>query len=116
MKHSIGISLTAAVETTVLTVPLGYVAEVSYLYIYNNTATSKTITAYWQHEHDAGHQIHLLSGVTLTTKTIILYDTISVVLNQGDSLVVEPEAGADMSIIITFDLRKEIFPLTFVGE
>ena len=116
MKHSIGISLTAAVDTTVFTVPLGYVAEVSYLYIYNNTATSKTITAYWQHAHDAGHQINLLSDVTLTTKTIILYDTMSVVFKQGDSLVVHPETGADMSIIVTFDLRKEISQLTFVGE
>jgi len=116
MKHSIGISLPAATNTTVFTVPLGYVAELTYLYIYNDTGSAKTVTAYWEHAHNPAHQIKLLSDVSLTSKTIILYDTIDIVFNPGDTLVVNPETGADMSIIVTFDLRKEIFPLTFDGE
>lgn len=116
MKHSIGISLPAATDTTVFTVPLGYVAELTYLYIYNDTGSTKTVTAFWQHEHNPAHQIKLLSGVSVTSKTVVLYDTIDIVFNQGDSLIVNPETGADMSIIVTFDLRKEIFPLTFDGE
>lgn len=99
-----------------LTVPSGYVAELNFLYIYNNTGSTKTVTAYWEHAHNPSHQINLLSDVSVLSKTIILYDTISIILNQGDKLIVTPETGADMSIIITFDLRKEIFPLTFDGE
>tara|TARA_R110000868_G_scaffold150338_1_gene373451 strand:- start:2275 stop:2625 length:351 start_codon:yes stop_codon:yes gene_type:complete len=116
MKHSIGISLTAAVATTVLTVPLGYVAEVSYMYFYNSTASAKTVVAYWEHAHNAAHQIPFVSGASLAATASLQLTELSVILNPGDSLVVTPEAGATMSIIITFDLRKEIFPLTFVGE
>lgn len=116
MKHSIGITLPAATNTTVFTVPLGYVAELTFLYIYNDSGSTKTVTAYWEHAHNPSHQIHLLTDVPVNTKTVILYDTLSVVFNQGDKLVINPETGADMSIIVTFDLRKEIFPLTFDGE
>ena len=116
MKHSIGITLAAATPTTVFTVPLGYVAELTFLYIYNNTGSTKTVSAYWEHAHNVSHQIDLLSDVSINSKTIILYDTLSVVLNQGDKLVATTETGSDMSIIVTFDLRKEIFPLTFDGE
>jgi hypothetical protein len=116
MKHSIGISLPAATNTTVLTVPSGYIAELNFMYLYNDTGSTKTVTAYWEHAHDVSHQIKLLNGVSVTTKEVILYDNLSIVMNQGDKLVVNPETGADMSIIVTFDLRKEIFPLTFDGE
>ena len=116
MKHSIGISLPAATNTTVFTVPLGYVAELTYLYIYNDTGSTKTVTAYWQHAHNPAHQIKLLSGVSVTSKATVQFSDLSIIFNQGDILVVNPETGADMSVIVTFDLRKEIFPLTFDGE
>jgi hypothetical protein len=113
MKHSVGITLPAATTTTVFTVPNGYVAEVDMLFISNHSGNNKTVSAYWQHAHDPSHQIYIIDGYPLATKGFVQFSDGSVVFQQGDSLKVTPEADSDMSVIVTFDLRKEAQILTF---
>jgi hypothetical protein len=113
MKHSVGITLPAATTTTVFTVPSGYVAEVDMLFISNHSGNNKTVSAYWQHAHDAEHQIYIIDGYPLATKGFVQFSNGSVVFQQGDSLKITPETGSDMSVIVTFDLRKEAQILTF---
>jgi hypothetical protein len=113
MKHSIGITLPAATTTTVFTVPNGYVAEVDMLFISNHSGNNKTVSAYWQHAHDPSHQIYIIDGYPLAAKGFVQFSDGSVVFQQGDSLKVAPETGSDMSVIVTFDLRKEAQILTF---
>jgi len=48
MKHSIGLNPVATTLTTILTVPAGYKANVSTLFISNATGNNKHFTIYWQ--------------------------------------------------------------------
>jgi hypothetical protein len=116
MKHSVGISLPAGTATTVFTVPNGYVAEVDMLFISNHSGNNKTVTAVWKHAHNPAHQIRIIDGYPLATKGFIQFSDGAVVFQQGDSLVVTPEASSAMSVIVTFDLRKETQILTFNDE
>ena len=49
MKFSHGDALTASSANTILTVPAGYDAIVTYLFISNTTGSSKSIDARWVH-------------------------------------------------------------------
>ena len=116
MKHSVGKLLTAGVANTLFTVPNGYKAEVSLLFVSNHTGNNKTISAYWQHAHDAAHQIRIVDAYLLAATEFIKFDGSTVVLQSGDSMVLTPEAGSAMSAIATFDLKKEPQTVAFDGE
>ena len=107
MKHSIGKLLTAGVANTLFTVPAGYKAEVSLLFVSNHTGNNKTISAYWQHAHDAAHQIRIIDGYLLAATEFLKFDGSTIVMQTGDSLVFTPEAASEMSAIATIDLYKE---------
>ena len=116
MKHSVGKLLTAGAANTLFIVPAGYKAEVSLLFISNHTGNNKTISAYWQHAHDAAHQIIIIDGYPLAATEFLKFDGSTIVMQSGDSMVLTPEAGSDMSAIATFELRKEPQTVAFVGE
>ena len=52
----------------------------------------------------------------MASHSFVQFSQGSVVLQQGDSFVVQPEAGATQSCIVTFDLRKEPQTVAFDGE
>ena len=116
MKHSVGKQLTAGVANTVFTVPNGFKAEVDMLFISNLDANNKTTTAYWQHAHDINHKIRIVDLYPMASHSFLQFSNGSVVMQQGDSFVIQPEAGATQSCIITFDLRKEPITVAFDGE
>ena len=116
MKHSVGKQLTAGVANTLFTVPMGYKAEVSLLFISNHTGNNKTISAYWQHAHDAAHQIRIMDGYQLAATQFIKFDGSTIVMQSGDSMVLTPQSASDMSAICTFELRKEPQTVAFAGE
>ena len=116
MKHSIGKLLTAGVANTLFIVPNGFKAEVSLLFISNHTGNNKTISAYWQHAHDAAHQIRIIDGYLLAATEFLKFDGSTIVMQSGDSMVLTPEAGSDMSAIATFNLYKEAASYAFDGE
>jgi hypothetical protein len=107
MKHSIGKLLTAGVANTLFTVPAGYKAEVSLLFVSNHTGNNKTISAYWQHAHDVDHKIIIVDAYQLAATEFIKFDGSTIILQDGDSMVLTPEAGSAMSAIATVDLYKE---------
>jgi hypothetical protein len=116
MKHSVGKLLTAGAANTLFIVPAGYKAEVSLLFISNHTGNNKTISAYWQHAHDAAHQIRIIDGYLLAATEFLKFDGSTIVMQSGDSIVLTPEAGSNMSAIVTFDLYKEAATYAFEGE
>ena len=116
MKHTIGLQLTAGVDNTVLTVPAGYKAEVSLLFISNLDANNKTTTAYWEHGHDPNHKIYIIDLYPMASHSFVQFSNGSIILQSGDKFVVKPEAGATQSVLLTFDLRKEAGTLAFGGE
>jgi uncharacterized protein YjlB len=116
MKHSVGKLLTAGAATTLFTVPNGFKAEVSLLFISNHTGNNKTISAYWQHAHDPSHQIIIIDGYQLAATEFIKFDGSTIIMQAGDSIVLTAQAGSAMSAIATFNLYKEAATYAFDGE
>jgi hypothetical protein len=123
MRHSVGKLLTAGVANTLFTVPMGYKAEVSLLFISNHTGgqgqgahAGKSVSAYWQHAHNINHKIIIIDEYALAATEFIKFNDATVVMQSGDSMVLTPESGSEMSAIATFDLRKEPQTVAFDGE
>ena len=116
MKHTVGKTLVAEVANTLFTVPNGFKAEVTLLFISNSAGNNKLVSAYWQHAHDASHQIKIIDSYLLAATEFIKFDGSSIILQSGDSIVITPEVGSAMSGIATFNLYKEAATYAFDGE
>lgn len=114
MRHSIGRTLPAGVTTQVLEVPNGYIADVSMTLISNTSGSTGNITFYWQHGHDASHQIYILNAKTLNSKDYIQFSNGNIVMKSGDTFHFNP--SVEMNVIITFELLKAPQLFTFPNE
>ena len=106
MKHSIGHNPVATTLTTILTVPAGYKANVSTLFISNATGNNKHFTIYWQHAHDITHKVYIVTEAIVAPNSYIQY-TDSLIMQAGDSLHFNSQAGSTPSVIASFDLYQE---------
>lgn len=114
MLHSIGKALSASTASTLFTVPNGYVAHLSMLFISNTSGSTGSITVYWQHAHDSSHKVYILNGKSLNSKDYIQFSNGVVVMKSGDSLVLNPTHPMD--VIATFDLLQAPPLYTFNNE
>ena len=103
-----GGNLTGGVETTVFTVPTGYYAKWSLMYLFNGTGSTKAVTAVW-HDQTTGSDIYILNGYGLSSKTPLQFDSAGsyVVLEEGDTVKITSESGSTMSYICTFEVEKK---------
>ena len=115
MKHSVGKVIQPATLTELFKVPAGYKAEVSTLFASNHTGNNKFITLYWQHAHDINHKIYIVTAYVINANNYLKFSD-SMVMQSGDSIQVLTEAGSEISVIASFDLRKEQAVLAFDGE
>jgi hypothetical protein len=115
MKHSVGKVIQPATLTELFKVPAGYKAEVSTLFASNHTGNNKFITLYWQHAHDINHKIYIVTAYVINANNYLKFSD-SMVMQSGDSIQVLTETASDMSVIASFDLRKEQAVLAFDGE
>lgn len=103
---SVGVNLTSATATTIYTVPLGYFAKWNLMYIFNNSGSTKSISAYWR-DSSASADIYVHNG-TIASKAYVRMDGGAyVVLEEGDTVVMQDEAGSSFSTICTFELFKK---------
>ena len=114
MLHSIGKTLSSSTNTTLFTVPNGYVAHLSMLFISNTSGSTGSMTVYWQHAHDSSHKVYILNGKSLNSKDYIQFSNGVVVMKSGDSLVLNPTQTMD--VIATFDLLQAPPLYTFNNE
>jgi hypothetical protein len=104
---SVGLNLTAGVETTVYTVPIGYYAKWNLSHITNGSTSSKHITIVW-HDSSASTDIYLLNTYTISTKDFKQIDgSAYFVLEEGDTVKATSEAGSTISLICTFEQIKK---------
>lgn len=104
-KYSVGKNLTAGSANTLFTVPMGYRAIVSYLFIANAASSgSAEVSASWvngttvvfQSAKSVGHGDALQFGG----------DGKWMALREGDSITVTPAAGSTFTAIISFELER----------
>jgi len=107
MKHSIGIVPAAATLTKIFTVPPGHKALVTAVTVNVGAATAKTFTIYWQFADDASYKVYLSRAQSHATQDYPQQFTGNLIMQQGDSLWFDSEAGSTPSVIASFDLYQE---------
>lgn len=104
---TVGLNLSAGVLTTVYTVPAGYYAKWNLMYVFNGSGSTKTFTAYW-HDASASADIYVLNANSVSSKEYVRMDGGAyVVMEEGDKVYMQSEAGSTFSTICTFELIKK---------
>jgi hypothetical protein len=103
---SVGKNLTANTLTTIYTVPTGYYAKWNLMYLFNNTGSTKSITAYWT-DHSASADIYVHNGTIAAGSYVRMDGGAYVVLEEGDTVKMQSEAESTFSTICTFELHKK---------
>jgi hypothetical protein len=103
---SVGVNLVAATPTTIYTVPVGYFAKWTLMYLFNNTGSTKTISVYWR-DSSASANIYVQDGAVASKNYVRMDGGAYVVMEEGDTIVMQDEAGSSFSTICTFELFKK---------
>ena len=100
---SVGISPTAAVDTTVYTCPTGYYAKFTVMYIHNTGGSTKHITVQW-FDSSANSTLDILTQYNFTSKNYLQFDgNAYIVLEEGDKIKITTESASTFSFIATFE-------------
>ena len=100
---SVGVSPTAAVDTTVYTCPKGYYAKFTVMYIHNTGGSTKHITVQW-FDASATTTLDILTAFDLTTKEYLQFDgNAYIVLEEGDQIKITTQSASSFSFIATFE-------------
>ena len=100
---SVGVSPTAAVDTTVYTCPRGYYSKFTVMYIHNTGGSTKHITVQW-FDASANTTLDILTQYDFSTKTYLQFDgNAYIVLEEGDKIKITTQSGSTFSFIATFE-------------
>jgi hypothetical protein len=100
---SVGVSPTAAVDTTVYTCPTGYYAKFTVMYIHNTGGSTKHITVQW-FDASANSTLDILTQYDFTSKNYLQFDgNAYIVLEEGDKIKITTQSGSTFSFIATFE-------------
>jgi hypothetical protein len=100
---SVGVSPTAAVDTTVYTCPTGYYAKFTVMYIHNTGGSTKHITVQW-FDASANTTLDILTEYDFTSKNYLQFDgNAYIVFEEGDKLKITTQSGSTFSFIATFE-------------
>ena len=100
---SVGVSPTAAVDTTVYTCPKGYYAKFTVMYIHNTGGSTKHITVQW-YDASANTTLDILTDLDFSTKEYLQFDgNAYIVLEEDDKIKITTQSGSTFSFIATFE-------------
>jgi hypothetical protein len=100
---SVGVSPSAAVDTTVYTCPTGYYAKFTVMYIHNTGGSTKHITVQW-FDASANTTLDILTQYDFSTKTYLQFDgNAYIVLEEGDKIKITTQSASSFSFIATFE-------------
>lgn len=103
---SVGVNLSSGTATTIYTVPLGYFAKWNLMYLFNNSGSTKTMSVYWR-DSSASTNIYVFNGPVNSKEYVRMDGGAYVVMEEGDTVVMQDEAGSSFSTICTFELFKK---------
>jgi hypothetical protein len=102
---TVGVSPTAAVLTTVYTVPTGYYAKFTVMYIHNTGGSTKHITVQW-YDASAATTLDILTAYDFTSKQYLQFDgNAYIVLEEGDRIQITTQSASSFSFIATFEIQ-----------
>jgi hypothetical protein len=101
---SVGINPTAATLTTVYTVPTGYYAKFTVMYIHNTGGSTKHITVQW-YDASSASTLDILTEYDFTSKLYLQFDgNAYIVLEEGDRIQITTQSASTFSFIATFEV------------
>ena len=103
---TVGLNLTSGTAVTVYTVPVGYYAKWVLMYLFNNSGSTKSISVYWR-DSSASTNIYVQNGSVPNHGFVRQNEQAYVVLEEGDTVVMQDEANSTFSTICTFELIKK---------
>jgi hypothetical protein len=102
---SVGINPTAATLTTVYTVPTGYYAKFTVMYIHNTGGSTKHITVQW-YDASTATTLDILTNYDFTSKQYLQFDgNAYIVLEEGDRIQITTQSASTFSFIATFEVQ-----------
>jgi hypothetical protein len=102
---SVGINPAAAVLTTVYTVPTGYYAKFTVMYIHNTGGNTKHITVQW-YDASASTSYDILTAYDFTSKQYLQFDgNAYIVLEEGDKIQITTQSASTFSFLATFEVN-----------
>jgi len=100
---SVGLNPTANTLTTVYTVPTGYYAKFTVMYIHNIGGSTKHITVQWV-DSSASATYDILTQYSFNSKQYLQFDGAAyIVLEEGDQIKLTTETGSSFTFIATFE-------------
>ena len=101
---SVGVEPAAATLTTVYTVPTGYYAKFTVMYIHNTGGSTKHITVQW-YDASTATTLDILSAYDFTSKQYLQFDGAAyIVLEEGDTIQITTQSASSFSFIATFEV------------
>ena len=104
--YTIGANPTAGSSNTIMTVPTGYDARITNVFVTNNTGSTKELTAAWV---SVSNTYNFASAKSLNSKDCIEYGGEFgqfLIMDEGDTMTVTPESGSTFVVIVSFILLK----------
>jgi hypothetical protein len=102
---SVGINPTANTLTTVYTVPTGYYAKFTVMYIHNTGGSTKHITVQW-YDASTASTLDILTEYDFTSKLYLQFDgNAYIVLEEGDRIQITTQSASSFSFIATFEVQ-----------
>jgi hypothetical protein len=102
---SVGLNPTANTLTTVYTVPTGYYAKFTVMYIHNTGGSTKHITVQW-YDASSATTLDILTNYDFTSKQYLQFDgNAYIVLEEGDRIQITTQSASSFSFIATFEVQ-----------
>ena len=102
---SVGINPTADTLTTVYTVPTGYYAKFTVMYIHNTGGSTKHITVQW-YDASSASTLDILTNYDFTSKQYLQFDgNAYIVLEEGDRIQITTQSASTFSFLATFEVN-----------
>jgi hypothetical protein len=108
-KFSVGVHPTANTETTIITVPKNQKIIITNILVtsHSGSGNNKTADLWWEHGHDASHDIYLFNDKNFAHADTYILSDINLVIREDDKIKCLTEAGSTFSYIITFELHPD---------
>ena len=111
MLYTKNANVTTTDESTIVTIPNGYVAHWTMLFVSNLGGSTNGAGIYVDKADST--RVDILGGGNVSAKDYILLTDGVFVLQAGDAIKAYTTAAGDMEFVVTFDLLEQ--PATFVN-
>lgn len=102
-EYTVGKNLTAGTANTLYTVPRAHKAIATLLFIAHGAGSTASVSATW-YDLSATTSVTIVAGKNLAAGEFLQFADGRLVLDEGDSIIVTPEAGSTFSAILTVEL------------